>query len=38
MLTIGNGAADDGGAEDQSAAGRDNVGASVEYATRGIGP
>ena len=38
VLTIGNGAPDDGGTEDQSAAGRDNVGASVEYATTGSGP
>ena len=37
-VTIGNGAADDGGGEDQSAAGRDNVGVSVEYATMGSGP
>ncbi len=38
VLTIGNGVADDGGVEDNSPIGRDNVGLTVEHATGGAGP
>jgi Ca2+-binding RTX toxin-like protein len=34
-VTVGNGAADDGGGEDQSGGSRDNVGATVEHVTGG---